>query len=422
MSAVVGPRAYGVLWSMPGARRFILSGFLARLGTSMFGVAIISMIALRRDSFAQAGLVSAVGLIGMAAAGPFLGQLIDRRGQRVVGIPTTIASTIAIGLLALLTFLGAPLWAMIAANLGNAIMPNVGTMIRSRWNHQLGGDPARMHIANSFEQMVEEGCFVAGPALGGALATIVFPEAGVLLALACYLIGTLSLVSQSSTEPPTVPPGEHHTSTALTQPGILRLALVLSLTGAIFGSVDVTVLAFTAERGAQAWGGLILGCFAFGSLIGAMLTGMIALIGPIHRRLLWGTGAMFALLTPVLWIQSPFVLGPALLVAGLAIAPTMITGTLLTQRLVPTAQINEGMTVVMTGLLLGVSAGSALAGWVVQEYGAHLAFRVPLGAALLAALLAAAWQVFLGRAEQRALSLWGAPREEDPAEVAASHP
>ncbi|AKT52533.1 hypothetical protein ADJ73_02470 [Arsenicicoccus sp. oral taxon 190] len=387
----------------------MLSGYLARFGGAMMGVSIIAMLSARRGSYGLAGAISAVGLIGMALAGPLIGRLIDRRGQRRVALPLALVSVAVLSGLLVATWRGAPAWLLVVGALGNAVMPQVGTLVRSRWAHLLAGDPRALHTANSFEQVAEESCFMLGPALGGALATMVFPEAGLLLAVTLYAVGTVGLTLQTATEPPVHEAGEHHTGRAWRAPGLLVLAVTLALTGAIFGSMDVVALAFAEEHHAKELGGVALGCFAGGSLVGALLYGAIPVTGAIARRLRWGTLAMFLLLLPVLAVDHVWTFAAVVLVAGSAIAPTLITSTMLAQRLVPPSQINEGMTIVMTGMLLGVSSGSFLGGAAVEAWGASEAFAVPVGAGAVAFGLALVFGGRVIRGEQRALERWAAP-------------
>ncbi len=60
----------------------------------MFGVAVIVMISERRGSFGLAGAVSAVGLAVLAVAGPVLGRLVDKYGQRRVAMPFVLLSAV----------------------------------------------------------------------------------------------------------------------------------------------------------------------------------------------------------------------------------------------------------------------------------------------------------------------------------------
>ncbi|WMX46761.1 hypothetical protein RGF97_20730 [Streptomyces roseicoloratus] len=85
---------------------------------------------------------------------------------------------------------------------------------------------------------------------------------------------------------------------------------------------------------------------------------------------------------------SRLALAGALLAAGMAIAPTMLTGMGLVQRLTPEGRLNEGMTLAVTALLGGIAAGSATGGWLAEHapsttYG----YALPVTAATLALAL-----------------------------------
>jgi MFS family permease len=83
----------------------------------------------------------------------------------------------------------------------------------------------------------------------------------------------------------------------------------------------------------------------------------------------------------------PF-LAVALFVAGLAIAPTMVTTMALVEQHVPRTKLTEGMTWTSTGLAVGVALGSSAAGWVVDASGAKAGYAVPTVAGALAAAVA----------------------------------
>jgi predicted MFS family arabinose efflux permease len=87
---------------------------------------------------------------------------------------------------------------------------------------------------------------------------------------------------------------------------------------------------------------------------------------------------------------SLLALAGALLVAGMATAPTMVTGMSLIQRSTPEARLNEGMTLAVTGLLGGIAGGSALGGWLAEHVSATAGFGVPVTAAAVALLISLA--------------------------------
>jgi UDP-GlcNAc:undecaprenyl-phosphate GlcNAc-1-phosphate transferase len=77
-----------------------------------------------------------------------------------------------------------------------------------------------------------------------------------------------------------------------------------------------------------------------------------------------------------------------LLLAGLAIAPTLIAGLTLTERTVHPSRLTEGMAIMHTGLVAGVAPGAALSGYVVDHSGASAAYLVCIAAGVAAALAA----------------------------------
>lgn len=68
----------------------------------------------------------------------------------------------------------------------------------------------------------------------------------------------------------------------------------------------------------------------------------------------------------------------------------MVTGMTLVQDLLPPRQLNEGMAVAVSGIVIGISAGSSLAGLVAEHAGPGAGYRLPAAAAALALLIALA--------------------------------
>jgi predicted MFS family arabinose efflux permease len=96
------------------------------------------------------------------------------------------------------------------------------------------------------------------------------------------------------------------------------------------------------------------------------------------------------------------VLGAALFVAGTGTAPTMVTGMTVVQELLPRRQLNEGMSLAVSALLTGISAGAAAGGLVAQQAGPGAGYRLTAGAAALALLIALAGRRTLGRRPEAA--------------------
>lgn len=74
----------------------------------------------------------------------------------------------------------------------------------------------------------------------------------------------------------------------------------------------------------------------------------------------------------------------ALLLAGMATAPTMVTAMSGIHAATPQGRLNEGMTLAVTAIFAGISLGSATAGSLVDHLGPTTPYALPAAAALLA--------------------------------------
>ena len=391
--------AYAPLFRVPGATRFIAGTALSRTGGAMFGVAVIIMISERRGSFGLAGAVSAVGLAVLAVAGPTLGRLIDKHGQRRVALPFVIVSAISGLTVAVMSWRDAPVWTLFFFYGLSSVLPEPGPMSRARWAHIFRDDPDRLHTAMSFEQVADEASFVLGPVLAVLVSTLWFPEAGLLLAELLFTVGVLAFLAARATEPPVVPHADRPAGLAVRRPGLLLVATTLVMTGVIFGANEVIAVAYAKEQGATGFASVILGGFALGSTVAGIVFGTRVFRSSLTRRLLLAATAMFVLEVPALFVGGLWPLAVVMVVAGSATAPMLITSLSLAQRLVPKALVTEGMAVAITGILIGISAGSALGGWAIEAWGAQAAYAVPVVSGALALVIVAVRYRHLERAE-----------------------
>lgn len=385
---------YARLFQIPGATAFTIGNLIARLPMGMFSVSAVIMIAGARGSYALAGAVTATGLAATAVVAPWTARLVDRHGQARIAVPATAIA--ALGSLSLLSCVhyGAPDWTLFASYAATATTPNTGGMSRARWAHLLKGDAGAVHTANSFEQAADELCFMLGPVLAAFLCGAFFPEAGTLIGVVLLLTGVLLFASRRATQPP--PRGRTTTKekSPLHARGMPTLLASFLATGAVFGSMEVVTIAYADVQGHKAAAGAILALQAAGSCAAGLLYGAVEPSGPPNRRHILCATAMAALMTlPLLAAAltgSLLVLAGALLVAGMATAPTMVTGMGLVQQRTPEGRLNEGMTLAVTGLLGGIACGAAGGGWVVEHLSAAQGYAVPVAAACCALLLSIA--------------------------------
>ncbi|MFJ9867861.1 MFS transporter [Streptomyces sp. NPDC101165] len=371
------PSPYRALFAEPGTKSFSAAGFVGRMPLSMMGIGVVTMVSQLTGRYGLAGALSATIALSAAAVGPQISRLVDRHGQRRVLRPATLVALLAAAGLLLTAHLGWPDWVLFVCAAGIGTVPSLGAMIRARWAALYRGTP-KLHTAYSFESVVDEVCFIFGPIISIGLSTAWFPEAGPLLA-ACFLaVGVFWLTAQRATEPESHPRERHDGGSALRSAGLQVLVATFVATGTIFGAVDVVTVAFADEHGHKAAASVVLALYAAGSCVAGAVFGLLRFSGAPERRWLLGVGAMAVSMIPLLLVGNLPLLAVALFVAGLSIAPTMITTMSLIEEHVPRAKLTEGMTWVSTGLAVGVALGSSVAGWVIDAAGARAGYGVPV--------------------------------------------
>ncbi|MFI8101775.1 MFS transporter [Streptomyces sp. NPDC086023] len=390
---------YRRLLRTPGARAFTAGNLIARLPMGMFGVSAVMMIAGQRGSYALAGAVTATGLAATAVVAPWTARLVDRYGQARIAVPATVLAVLSSLALVVCVRTGAPDWTLFAAYAATATTPNIGGMSRARWAHLLGGDPRNagaLHTANSFEQSADELCYMLGPVLAAFLCGTLFPEAGTLAGALLLLTGMLVFCAQRATEPPVAPAASVRGPGPLRAPGMPELLVMFLAMGAVFGSMEVVSIAFLDEHGLTATAGPVLALQALGSCAAGLVYGTLRPAGSVRRRLVACVAAMTALMSlPLAAAATGAVplLACALLAAGMATAPAMVTAMALVQRVTPAGRLNEGMTLAVTAMLAGIAAGAATGGWAVEQVGPAVAYLAPPAAAV-AALVASSAQLW----------------------------
>jgi predicted MFS family arabinose efflux permease len=161
-------------------------------------------------------------------------------------------------------------------------------------------------------------------------------------------------------------------------PGMPLLVVVMFFIGGVFGGVEISAVAFADEVGRRGLAGPLLACYATGSMLAGLTYGAVHWRVSLTRRLLLGALAMSATVALLPLLDRPALLAPGLLLAGLGIAPTLISGISLVERMVPAAKMTEGITWATTGVVVGMAAASPVAGRIVDEWGAQRAFLVGL--------------------------------------------
>jgi MFS family permease len=165
--------------------------------------------------------------------------------------------------------------------------------------------------------------------------------------------------------------------------------------GSVFGSYEVSVVAFTQAAGQSGASGLVLGLWALGSMAGGIAFGSRHWRVPLPRQVLVLTGLLTIVLIPAPFLASLPALAVGTVLGGVAIAPSLIAIFSLTERLVPPAQLTEGLSWTNSGLALGFAGGTALGGILIDGHGTSWGFALTIGSAAMAFVVAAAGQTVL---------------------------
>jgi MFS family permease len=382
-------KTYRSLLSIPHSRAFVLAGFVARLSISMRALGSVLMVSLLTGSYGLAGAVAAAALLGEAVAAPRLGRLVDRYGQRRVLLMSLAVHSVGTIALVLSAQLSAPTWMLFAtaALSGTAALP-VGSLVRARWSALVGNSPA-LEAAFALESTLDELIFVLGPVLVTALALGVAPGAGLLGALVLTAAGSLALALQRRTEPAPAGGRDRSDAPAIRTPGLLVLVATFVAAGAIFGTLDVAMVAFAGQAGSPAAAGTLLALVAAGSLLAGLAYGTRSWRWPLDKRLLASVVVLWTGTLPLVFAPSVVLMAPAAALAGVAIAPTLIAGFTLVQKLVPSGALTEGLNWTITALGVGAAAGAWTAGLIADSAGGRSAFLVAVAAGAAAVIVAA---------------------------------
>jgi len=405
---------YAEVLRTPGAPAFTSAGFVGRLPISMISLGIVLLETSRGVSYGVAGTIAASFAVAAAIGGPVISGFIDRHGQHRI-LPWAVAaySVFMVALMAALD-VGLSLWAVLPLAVGaGMMMPNFGSLVRARWAYVLPGSSG-IHVAYAWESILDEVVFVLGPPLATVLALQVHPAAALVVCVVLVLLGTGLLVPQRRTEPKPHGTSRRTGRPAVLQPGMPLLFLAFVFIGGIFGSFEVVTVAFAQEQQATSATGVLLAIYAFGSLLAGFTYG--ALPSPrFHGRRMTAMLTMMAVVTlgfPL--APNVAVLAPVAFLAGLSVSPVLIAGTALVERIVPSAQLTEGITWTSTGLALGLAVATPVSGVIIDAHGAHVAYLVTAGCALAAC--AVSWLGGRGvhRAEQHALQIIAAKAGASP--------
>jgi MFS family permease len=173
------------------------------------------------------------------------------------------------------------------------------------------------------------------------------------------------------------------------------LFVVGAAVGSILGTLEIALVAFADQENAMSVSGVLIAGLAVGSMASGILWGTVHWNYPLRHRLAVVLVLLTLLSVPLLLISDVWVMVPFVVVAGVAVSPSLISSFTLAELLVPRSAVTEAFTWIGTALGLGVAVGASAAGKIVDVYGANASFLVATVSAGVAAIVVCLFQRLL---------------------------
>lgn len=378
---------YRGIFSIRGAIKFSIAGFVARMHLSMDRLALLLIVVHETSSYALAGLMVATASIVITISQPYWSRAADVFGQGRVLYFNTFFRFLFFSLFIYLVHYQFPIWSwFLSIILAELNTVNAGGLVRRRWLFVLP-DPNLKTAAYSFEALVDEIVFVFGPLIATALSTSIAPEAGLIASMAFVVIGQPALARLKETEPPSgTNPYRGQRSSIIKRKSAQAIILPIFFVGAYFGSVGISVVAFTNSIKRPELAGLLLAIWALGSGIAALFNGVIKWRMTHAQLFIYCINFMLIMSFGLLLAKSVPILAVILFLNGLGIAPVLVNAYATMEAEVSNEELTEAMTWVTTGTPTGGALGSALAGQMIDRYGTYSGFWIPIASLILANL------------------------------------
>jgi len=258
-----------------------------------------------------------------------------------------------------------------------AATPQLSGCMRALWIELLPEGPRRV-AAFALEAVLVEAVFLVGPALVAGLLALTGPAGVLLLVAAASASGTLGLAATSASRgwrgrAASAPETGPRLAGPLSSPAIRFVLVAAVLFGIGDGAVQVAVAGFAVRHGSERLAGLLLTALSVGSVAAGLVYGT--------RSWRWSWPARFAALNlllgsalalaaPAMRAGWPPAVAASLLLGGLAVAPIATENSLLIGSAAPPGTVTEAFAWLVTAVVAGGAAGSAVAGPLLDRLGA----------------------------------------------------
>jgi predicted MFS family arabinose efflux permease len=382
MAAVLGVR-YARILRAPRTARLLLPTLIARIPDAIAATAIAVLVRSVTGSYTTAGLAAGAFGIGTAVSAPLAGRALDRFGQR------RVLPVLALAFAGLLTALTAGTGHLshaavdVLAAAAGLTRPPVEAALRAVWPRIVPADA--VDTAYALDSTTQELVWIGGPLLlAGLLATgnARLP----LLACAVVSAGGTALYARGLPGAAGRSDGPSSHASPLRQ-GRLRALLLSALGyGLAAGVLNLALIAFATRHGGVAWAGVLVAVWGGGSLAGGLIYGSRDWPATVERRAMACLALFGAALALLAAAPGLAVLTVLMVPLGLPLSPWLGSLSSAVQRSVPGASTTEAFAWLFAVITVGIAAGNAAGGALIQAAGTRTAFLAAAGLALAGAL------------------------------------
>jgi predicted MFS family arabinose efflux permease len=374
--------AYLRILRRPATARLLAPALAARIPDSIAATAIVVLVRSATGSYSDAGLAAGAFGVGIAVSAPLTARAVDRLGQRRV-LPV-LAAAFA-GALVILA-LGSGVAALALAAVAGLTRPPIEAALRTLWPRLVAR--GQLDAAYALDATVQELIWIAGPLL---LAVLLATGSRPLPLIACAVLsitGTAVYAMGLHTVP-----GTRGTGAATASPlrqGRLRVLLVCGACyGVSAGMLNLTLVAFASAHGGVAWAGVLVAIWGAGSLAGGLVYGSREWQRPVEGRAMAALALFGATLMLLAAAPGLIVLGVLMACLGIPLSPWLGSLSAAIQRAAPAGSSTEAFAWSVAVITVGIAAGNAIGGAVIQSANSAAAFACAGGLSLAAAIFGA---------------------------------
>lgn len=376
---------YRGLLESPGALRLLTASVVGRLPLGMFPLAVLLLTNEQVRSLSAGGAAVGAAALASALTTPVKAHLLIRSGIRPVILGSAGSQTMLLVALVLVARSAQVLPIVLAAAACGAVQPPTSACARGLWP-QVAPNLTARDAAYALDATSQELIWTAGPLFVTVTASAVSPTAAMLLTAAVGLGGNAWFASSPlCTRDVTAGRRVDSGGSPLGRRPMRMLLGTIVLTGLMAGALEVGLPALAIHLGEAGAGGALLALWSLGSMGGGIVYGARSWTTSLVTRYV---ALLIALAACTALLALARTLGVALLlsfVAGIGQAPLLTSQFSLVNAFAPPGGVTTAFTWSTAALVIGISAGSTLAGAIAHSDGVATPFLAAAAAAIVAA-------------------------------------